>query len=203
MAAEGRAPSYDARGNVRGFRSRPGAPQSANDSMHNLTGIERPAAGGKSAPGAWGGFFKGNSPVGVAMGHEPTNPSIAAAAGVPGPWQAARDGVVSSGSSILDTAPKAVMPGSLDSTTQAAQTFFRRHGGQPGPLDALSPRLPKIASGWEAPGARGAAGIASKFQTPGTIASVGYGGQRFNVGSAGPSAKPLIWEKASSPRLPL
>lgn len=42
FAEQGRAPSFDRRGNVRGFRSRPGAPQAANDSMVNAFSADGP-----------------------------------------------------------------------------------------------------------------------------------------------------------------
>lgn len=56
MAARGRSPST---AGYR-FRSRPGAPNSAQDSMANLTGGvgERPEAGGLSSGAAWNSFFQ-------------------------------------------------------------------------------------------------------------------------------------------------
>lgn len=80
MEEKGRAPSFNARGQIDGFRSRPGAPMSPNDTLGGLTGISRPAGGGLSDRGAWGAFFGGNSPEGVRMGATATNPAIADAA---------------------------------------------------------------------------------------------------------------------------
>lgn len=79
MAAQGRSPSFDSTGNIRGFRSRPGAPQSPMDSMTGR-GIPNNPKGGLSSAEDWGAFFKGNSPTGVRIGYAPASPSIAAAA---------------------------------------------------------------------------------------------------------------------------
>lgn len=82
---QGRAPSFaNQRGGgqfIRGFRSRPGAPHSANDSMNNLTGMNR-GADGFTDSADWGNFFKGNSPEGVRQGYAPNSQAIADAAGV-------------------------------------------------------------------------------------------------------------------------
>lgn len=61
MAAAGRRPSYDSKGSVRGFRSRPGAPHSEQDTMTNL-GV----AGDVNSPDratAWSAFFKPPAPM--------------------------------------------------------------------------------------------------------------------------------------------
>ena len=75
----GRRASYNARGRIRGLRSTPGANLSPNDSM---TGLSIPSEFGKglSDSGAWGSFFKGNSPTGVRMGYTANSQSIADAA---------------------------------------------------------------------------------------------------------------------------
>lgn len=54
MAAQGRAPSFDSTGSIRGFRSRPGAPLSDRDSMSGL-GIN--AVGSPDHAASWRAFF--------------------------------------------------------------------------------------------------------------------------------------------------
>ena len=60
MTSRGRAPSFNARGEVRGFRSRPGAPQSERDTMIDL-GVKREPwqeqIGGASTKQNWDTFF--------------------------------------------------------------------------------------------------------------------------------------------------
>lgn len=61
MAARGRQPSFNERGQIRGFRSVPGAPLSPRDTLTNL-GV----AGDVNSPDraeAWGAFFKPPAPV--------------------------------------------------------------------------------------------------------------------------------------------
>lgn len=73
MAAKGRAPSYDAGGNVRGFRSRPGAPLSKRDTLGGL-GV----AGDANSPdrqNAWDAWFgKQAKPSGVMAPAAPAEP---------------------------------------------------------------------------------------------------------------------------------
>lgn len=79
MAEKGRAPSFDSSGNIRGFRSRPGAPMSPQNSM-GARGIPSSPGGGLSDANAWGRFFGGNSVEGVRLGYSPASPGIATAA---------------------------------------------------------------------------------------------------------------------------
>jgi hypothetical protein len=77
MAAEGRKPSYDPRGNVRGFRSKPGAPMADTSSNIPMSGppkaIEAPSLTPK---GIWSKMFTpqlGNARTGQPAGSSPSN----------------------------------------------------------------------------------------------------------------------------------
>lgn len=77
MASQGRKPSYGQGMQLRGFRSRPGAPIAGN--TDDRTGMRREKTGFTNKED-WGNFFKGNSPTGVRLGYRANSPSIAAAA---------------------------------------------------------------------------------------------------------------------------
>lgn len=55
MAAQGRAPSFDSEGNVRGFRSKPGATSSPRDTAN--IGIPSNFGGGLTPDSQWNAFF--------------------------------------------------------------------------------------------------------------------------------------------------
>ena len=152
MAEKGRKPSLDSAGNIRGFRSRPGATVSSRESMANL-GIPGNPEGGLSDSTAWGSFFKGNSPTGVRLGFRATNPAIAAAANplaatsaptpnpaapmgntdadwrlVPGLYpESEPDGSVPGFPGLASSTPNRA--GYLDNVINTAQNFLRRNRG--------------------------------------------------------------------------
>lgn len=86
-AAAGRRPSFDAAGNVRGFRSRAGAPQadpSSTLSAGRTGALGVGSFGGRSDTGAWDQFFKsGRTPLSLAP-EAPVN-AAAMATGFGGP----------------------------------------------------------------------------------------------------------------------
>lgn len=139
MTQAGRRPSFGTSKSgetfIRGFRSRPGAPQAANDTMANLTGMRREPSGFTNNED-WGSFFKGNSPVGVRMGYKAASPQIAAAA-FPAPAQLPQTPLISdnptplpampaSPSSMVASAPTA--PDYLGTVISNAQDWMKRNG---------------------------------------------------------------------------
>lgn len=137
--ASGRRPSFGrARSGemfIRGFRSRPGAPHAANDSMANLTGMNREASGFTNNED-WGSFFRGNSPVGVRMGYKAASPQIAAAA-FPTPAQLPQTPLVSDNPLPLPAVPAAPSsvvasstpaPDYLGTVISNAQNWMKRNG---------------------------------------------------------------------------
>lgn len=72
MAARGRQPSFNARGQIRGYRTTPGAPLSPRDTLHGL-GV----AGDVNSPdraAAWSAFFKPLAVAGAPVVPPPVTP---------------------------------------------------------------------------------------------------------------------------------
>lgn len=141
MEDVGRAPSRNIRGQIRGFRSRPGAPLSDRDSMHGL-GI----AGTAYSPdrkGAWESFFK--------------RPTPAAPAAIP-PTGLDELAPVSSGDymgadlSAVPSLPST--PAENINATIAETTSWMKQQGLPVPpppnpaTGAIAPVVPPVSPGW-------------------------------------------------------
>jgi len=77
-AYPGRRPSLNNRGELRGFRSRPGAPQSPRDTMAGLT-PQRPETGGLTPKSEWNSFFAPRTPTPSLAPESPANAAEMAA----------------------------------------------------------------------------------------------------------------------------
>ncbi len=75
--AQTRRPSFNAAGQIRGFRSMLGAAQSDRNVGASIPNNPK---GGLSDSTDWADFFKGNSPIGVRAGYAPASQTIADAA---------------------------------------------------------------------------------------------------------------------------
>ena len=157
----GRRPSYDRAGNVRGFRSKPGAPLA--DPTNNL-----PMSEDRMTPkGTWNNMFKNSL-----TGNNPLSPEARAAT-----YASPVDTVLNDieqdeqfGGGVVPSIPK---PLSLSTLAAGGPNHAQSWGG-----DSLK--------GWQA---GNPSDILKKYQTPGTVASTTFGtkrttGNKFGWGSS-------------------
>jgi hypothetical protein len=167
MELKGRSPSYDARGSIRGFRSRPGAPLAKQDSMTGLGIAYGP--NDTRRQNAWDAFF-GKTASAPATPSDPADPS-------PPPATPAED-YMGADLSALPSAPPVSPQSRLQTTIDGQTSWLTRNG--------LTPQAPSYIP---PPSTTMAASPTRNFRSRYGTASVSFQPQR--VSYSNPWGKPL------------